>query len=115
MTKELREQIDFDMKVLKKFQSIRSSAQNRNKEFGLTLKEIAKLMKTKRCFFTGVELNNISGDKHKLTFDRVDNDKGYVVGNVVACTHEFNQIKGNLTIQQVKLIMKGFKKKKLIK
>ena len=40
------------------------------------------------------------------SFDRVDNDKGYVIGNVVACTIDINGKKNNLTLDEIVCLYK---------
>ena len=110
---ELKRKAGLDMIAAKKLIQISQSASSRNIYFCMTFSEVKRLLALNKCYFTGVKLNSIHGDPNQLSFDRVDNDKGYVDGNVVVCSSEFNSIKGNLTIEQVRLIVKGFKKKKL--
>jgi phage protein U len=50
------------------------------------------------------------GIEFGLTFNRVDNDRGYVDNNVVACSKWFNQMKSNLTVEEIKLLYKGIMK-----
>jgi hypothetical protein len=61
-------------------------------------------MAQKFCFYTGVEFVDIPLHDHSRTFDRIDNTKGYVGRNVVACTKHFNSIKGRLTPDDIKLL-----------
>ncbi|MDC7248569.1 MAG: hypothetical protein PQJ49_01460 [Sphaerochaetaceae bacterium] len=113
MNKELIEKSEQDLIVAKKFTKIHQSARSRDLEFAMTLREVKRLLNCKTCYFTGKPLNNIEGDPLQLTFDRIDNTKGYVNGNVVACSNEFNNIKDNITIEQVRLMVKAFKRKKI--
>ena len=88
--------------VARKFISVLTSAERRGKEFNLTLKEVKKLLNRKTCFYTGVKMVNPLKDheenpiENARTFDRVDNEQGYVIGNVVACSHWSNQLKNTL-------------------
>lgn len=109
----LKKKSGLDMKVSKKLVNIASSADKRGIYFCMTFNEVKKLLNTKKCFFTGGVLNDIPNDPMGRTFDRIDNDKGYIDGNVVACSREFNLIKGELTVPQLKLIVKGLKRKKI--
>lgn len=113
MDNELIQKSEFDLYVAKKFVQIQQSAESRNIDFAMTLTEVKKLLRQKKCFFTEVELTNKLNDPYMRTFDRIDNNIGYVDGNVVACTKEFNEIKGCLTIDQIRLLVRGLKKKKL--
>lgn len=70
-----------------------------NKEFSLTFSQYKRLWNAKRCYYTGTTFPDRGHDwteleaRNRPTIDRVDNTKGYVVGNVVACTYDFNQLK----------------------
>ncbi len=79
-----------DEQVATKYLQLIKSARNRNKEFSLTLSDVRKLLRIKKCHYTGVTFGE--GD-HAMTVDRIDSAKGYVKGNVVACTHWANQAK----------------------
>ena len=72
-----------DLAVARKLVNLSNSAKSRGKEFNLNLTSIRNLMKAKHCYYTGVKLTNSN-----RTIDRVDNDKGYVIGNVVACCED---------------------------
>ena len=92
-------QSDFDYKICVKFIHIRNSARKRDKEFNLTISEVRKLLKRKTCYYTGIilsepnELTQIDTDR---TFDRIDNNQGYLIGNVVACSKFANNLKNIL-------------------
>lgn len=104
-----------DLHVAKKLLQISESAKSRNLDFDLSLRTVKRLLNTKKCFYSGVELDNTTNSNFQLTFDRVDNNKGYVEGNLVACSKEFNEKKTNLSVVDIKLLYKGLKKKKLVK
>lgn len=80
-----------DADVAQKYLSLRSSANRRGKEFNLTLSDVRTLLKKKTCYYTGLKFTDEVN--YQRTVDRVDNTKGYVKGNVVACTHIANQLK----------------------
>jgi len=103
-----------DITVARKLVSICNSAASRDLDFNLTFRTVKRLLTQEKCYFTGEEFVEDLNVDNSRTFDRLDNNKGYVEGNVVACTRRINESKGNLTIQDLKDIMKGLKKKKLI-
>ncbi len=113
--KEIKTPEVTDLKVAKKLVAIATSAFDRGIEFDLSFASCKKVMTRKTCYFTGVKLTNTHLDPNQCTFDRVDNNKGYIDGNVVACSQEFNSRKGNITVEDVQLMMKAFKKLKIIK
>lgn len=80
--------------VAEKYVHLFKSAKRRGKDFDLELRDVHNLMKQKQCFYTG-EAFTEGGDLSR-TIDRIDCDKGYVKGNVVACTHLANQMKAQL-------------------
>jgi len=96
--KELRPQIP-DVEVAKKLVNIHSSAQSRNLDFDLTFEYVKKLLEYSTCFYTNVTFTE--DGPNARSFDRVDNDRGYVIGNVVACTTDINGKKNNLTIDEI--------------
>lgn len=57
-------------------------------EFNLSFTSFKNLSRACKCHFTGLKL-----DRDTFTIDRIDNTKGYIVGNVVACHKVFNQVK----------------------
>ena len=81
--------------IKKKLASLEKSAIKRGLDFNLEYEDLLKLYKTKRCYYTGIRFDEKIRDK-QLTLDRVDRLKGYVKGNVVACTDKVNQMKMHL-------------------
>ena len=88
-----------DIEVARKLVNIHSSAQSRNLEFDLSFEYVKKLLEYTTCFYTNVQFTE--DGPNARSFDRVDNDKGYVIGNVVACTTDINGKKNNLTIDEI--------------
>ena len=83
-----------DLEIAKKYISKINNAEEKGHEFSLTLPEFTKLMRRKTCFFTRVVINDkLHQTGNARTLDRLDNSKGYVTGNVVACTFYFNRLK----------------------
>ena len=99
----------FQYKVASKYRLKLEDAAKRGLEFTLTLTSVSNLLKAKKCFFTGLPL-----DENTLTFDRVDNSKGYIQGNTVACHIEVNSFKANMedpsTVMNLELVTKMVKK-----
>ena len=88
-----------DLEVARKLVNIHSSAQSRNLEFNLTFEYVKKLLEYKTCYYTNVTFTE--DGPNQRTFDRLDNDKGYIVGNVVACNSDINGKKNNLSIEEI--------------
>ena len=67
--------------------------------FTLTFFEFKRLVTARRCKYTDIMLTWQSGKEQiptDVTIDRIDNDRGYVTGNVVACCKGYNSFKGVL-------------------
>ena len=101
--KEPKPQIP-DVEVARKLVNIHSSAQSRNLDFDLTFEYVKKLLEYNTCFYTNVTFTE--DGPNARSFDRVDNDSGYVIGNVVACTTDINGKKNNLTIDEIVCLYK---------
>lgn len=104
-----------DIDIAKRLVRTERSANDRGKEFSLSFKKMKQLLSAKKCYITGVDLQ-MEDDKadNYLTIERLDNNKGYVDENVVACSSYINKKKGDLTLEEIKLIYQACKKKKFI-
>ena len=91
-----------DIEVAKKMINLQQSATSRNIEFDLTFETVKHLMTRTHCYYTGIKFE----DEGKLAFsvDRVDSKKGYIEGNVVACTVDINSKKSNLTHEEIRML-----------
>jgi hypothetical protein len=73
------------------------------------------------CRYTGVPLTTISNRGTKkititqtnLSVDRIDNSLPYQVDNIVFCTHQFNNRKSSVGIDDCKKILKVYEERKL--
>ena len=77
----------------------------------MSLKKVRKLLNTKKCYISGETLNRINSDPNQLTFDRLDNSKGYTDDNVVACSLRMNRLKDSLTIEDITMLYMAIQKK----
>jgi hypothetical protein len=103
-SKKENKPVIFDIEVAKKLVNIHSSAQSRNLEFNLTFECVKKLLEYTTCYYTNIQFTE--DGPNARSFDRVDNDKGYVIGNVVACTIDINGKKNNLSIDEIVCLYK---------
>lgn len=102
--KESNKPVISDVEVAKKLVNIHSSAQSRNLEFNLTFDYVKKLLEYNTCYYTNTPFTD--DGPNARSFDRVDNEKGYVIGNVVACTVDINGKKNNLSIEEIVCLYK---------
>lgn len=80
-----------DIKIRSKLSQLKNSARKRNIEFDLTYDDIKKLLEVKTCYYLGTRFSY--NKQFSRTIDRLDNKKGYIKGNVVACSYKANSIK----------------------
>jgi hypothetical protein len=91
-----------DLEVARKMIKIFQSAQDRKLEFDLSFKTVKQLLSYPTCYYTGKEFEE--DGMMARSFDRIDSDKGYVEGNVVACTVDINSKKSNLTFEEIETL-----------
>lgn len=103
-----------DLKIAGKLINLHQSAKDREIYFDLSFKKVKQLVCRKTCYFTGVVFDDKVNSSQSRSIDRIDNTKGYIDSNVVACTKEFNILKGELTLEQITMLynkcIKGRKK-----
>lgn len=82
-------------------------ARRRGIEWNLTEKQFADITQ-KDCYYCGAKPNNMiksihcNGDYIYNGIDRVDNNKGYTINNVVPCCFKCNRAKDTYTLQEYK-------------
>jgi hypothetical protein len=91
-----------DLEVAKKMINIYQSAMDRKIEFNLSFDYVKKMLEFKTCYYTNIPFTE--DGSHARSFDRIDSDKGYIEGNVVACNIDINGKKSNLTFDEIACI-----------
>lgn len=93
-----------DLEVAKKMLKIYQSAADRKLEFNLSFESVKKLLSYQACYYTNRKFEDEGN--YSRSFDRVDSAKGYIEGNVVACTVDINGKKSNLSFEEIECIYK---------
>lgn len=93
-----------DLEVAKKMLKIYQSAADRKLEFNLSFESVKKLLSYQTCYYTNKKFEEEGN--FSRSFDRVDSAKGYIEGNVVACTVDINGKKSNLSFEEIECIYK---------
>lgn len=92
--------LSFEKRVAEVYLSKAKHAEKKGIPFELGLMSVRNIVRAKRCYYTGVALTWTDREKGvratDRTIDRIDNSKGYVKGNVVACSHLANQLKSHI-------------------
>lgn len=104
---------NIDASLQRRQEILKERATKKNIEYLLPPKYLKKLfdLQEGKCFYTKFPMT-ISRGEHspfKLTVDRIDPKKGYVVENVVLCCSAINSLKGTMSVEEFKsFILKGF-------
>ncbi len=97
-----------DLEVAKKLVQLQQSANHRNLDFNLTFKTVKRLLTVKNCYYTGAKFEDEGSLSRSI--DRVDTNRGYVEGNVVACTVDINGKKANLSNSEIEMLYRKIKR-----
>jgi len=91
-----------DIEVARKMINIAQSATDRKLKYNLSFNTVKKLMLAEKCYYSDKKFTE--DGMFARSFDRIDSDLGYVEGNVVACTVDFNGKKSNLTLGEIEIL-----------
>lgn len=97
--------------VTYKLSSIKNTCQKRNHQFGLVREDLEKLIVT-HCPVLGVKLDYSLNRGHKLkmhpnspSVDRINNDLGYISGNIIIVSALVNRVKSNLSLEELPIVL----------
>lgn len=100
-----------DIDIALKYTAKARSSADRNIPFMISFNEYKRLLNTKKCFYSGVELTFEQQKDNSFTIDRIDASFGYIPGNVVACSLKMNQKKRDLTMDDMRMMFRKLKKR----
>ena len=100
-TKEVKPILS-DIEIARKMINILQSASDRKLKFDLSFNTVKELMSVEKCYYTDVPFEEEG--VFSRSFDRIDSNLGYVEGNVVACTVDFNGKKSNLSLEEIEIL-----------
>ena len=97
-----------DVHIAEKLISIKENAEDRGIHFDLSFAHLKRIIRRKTCYYTGRRFSkNVQDWK---TIERVDNDKGYTDENTVCVCQEANQLKGSMSLDELKHMVKQIEK-----
>jgi archaellum component FlaC len=87
----------------------RSRAKQKDLDFNIDYSDI---IVPEFCPLLGIKLEIGNGKAHEAspTIDRLDNNKGYVKGNVLVVSYKANSAKSNLTLEELELLINNLKR-----
>lgn len=80
------------------------SAKSRGKDFNLTFEYMTNILAQSHCAYSGEKFTEFGLDA--LTLERWDNDKGYIIGNVIPVKEKYNSVRGSYTVEQLEALAK---------
>jgi hypothetical protein len=92
---------EFELKVYKRREHTKTSASRRNKDFNLSSKYIAELLTQEFCAYSGERFDENS-TQDKVSFERFNNDIGYIEGNVIPVKVKYNHLRADLSLDELK-------------
>lgn len=84
--------------TITKLHHLSKSAPRRQKEFSLGLLYTHNIMQQTHCAYSGREFTK----DDPLSFERINNSRGYIEGNVIAVCTSLNSLRGSKTIDDLK-------------
>ena len=84
------------------YKQYKRDAPRRGLSFDLSLEDLQALLAKQNgcCAYSGRALTTEIGSQDKLSIDRVDSSRPYIIGNVVLCTKRVNVMKGDMPVDQ---------------
>lgn len=89
---DVKKKLGWNLSLNGRYYSYLESAKKRNKKFDINLDYFSKFWQ-KNCEYCG-EVNDTIG------LDRIDNNIGYIPGNIISCCYNCNSMKMDLTVDE---------------
>ena len=88
------------------FNNLKASAKKRNIPFALTISDLNELSIPLTCPVLGIPVYFNTGqvNDNSISFDRINNDIGYIPGNIIAISYRANRLKSDATLQELQSI-----------
>jgi hypothetical protein len=85
------------------YNAAKKRAKDKNLEFSITLNDIVL---PKKCPILNIQLefNEGKAKDNSYSIDRINNQKGYIKGNIQIISFKANTIKSNASLQEIKMI-----------
>jgi len=90
---------------------LRASAKKRGIPFELTMDDLNEISIPLTCPILGMPVffNTGQVNDNSISFDRIDNTKGYVPDNIIAISYRANRLKSDATLNELKLLCDFYK------
>ena len=76
----------------------RKSSKDRKIDFDMSFETFAALKKQTKCQYSGIPFDDT---EHVFSFERINNNIGYIDGNVIAVSKAINSARSNYTIERL--------------
>lgn len=89
--------VEFEIEVARRLVKTSVSAKERGKDFNLTFQYLKNLLSQKVCAYSNEPFAGGIGPG-MLTLERLDNNVGYIMGNVIAVKHRYNSLRADFNL-----------------
>jgi len=89
------------------YNRLKSSAKKRGIPFTITKTDLWDIDVPLTCPILGIPMKVDSSRKlqdNSISYDRLDNSKGYVAGNLIIISYRANRLKSDATLREMKLL-----------
>jgi len=100
-----------DIKTI--YNRLKSSAKKRNIPFNLTVAQLYELSFPITCPILNIPLRFNRGklEDNSYSIDRINNDVGYEIDNIVVISYKANRLKSNATLNEIQQISEFYSNK----
>ena len=99
-----------DINLARKLISLKDSAENRGIHFDMSFAHLKRIMRRKTCYYTGRRL--MDSGQNARSVERIDSNKGYTDDNTIIIASSVNKAKDDLTLEELKMMVKKIEKHK---
>ena len=93
---------DVDYAVNQRFKSVKRRAKEKGIEFKISANYLLKLYPADgRCPVLGTKMKFLGDKDNSASVDRIDNRKGYIVGNVAWISNQANTMKSDYSVEEL--------------
>ena len=93
---------DVDYAVNQRFKSVKRRAKEKGIEFKISANYLLKLYPADgRCPVLGTKMKFLGDKDNSASVDRIDNSKGYIVGNVAWISNQANTMKRDYSVEEL--------------
>lgn len=93
------------------YKNLKQSAQKRNIPFLINIQDLYNITIPLTCPILGIPIffNTNKVEDNSISFDRIDNNKGYEKDNIIVISFRANKLKSDASFEEIKQLYEFFK------